>query len=318
MSDLVQQQELSSDIVESLVLDGDLGRMSPGQRVAYYVHRCRILGIDPGEQPFQLIRLNGKLALYATKTCANALTRVNRLSVEIKSTKIEGSLVIVEARATGPDQRFADDIGVLDLTEEKLSKSNALMKCATKAKRRAVLALVGLGVLDETEAVDIRGAQRVRLDVATGELEAEPNVVDTVAVVRPPSRKFRTSDDEPVAAGSIAQQAPADIGPRCTGKASGLAVSITRRLGELAEHFATDFGTAWRGALLRAGVDQSKYAAGDLRKYGPNALTVQDGLRVREWLIEKLGPEAEEADQELINDDLNDVDAVNLTDGTGT
>lgn len=186
MGDLIKSNtpELSGDIVSSLVLDGDLGRMRPEQRVAYYVHRCRSLGIDPGEQPFQLVKLNGKLVMYATKTCANALTRVNGLSVEIKSTSIEGSLVLVEARAADKHGRFADDVGVIDFGEERLSKPNAIMKAVTKAKRRAVLSLVGLGVLDETEVENIRGAQRVEMSVASGEIidveadEAEPSKLD--------------------------------------------------------------------------------------------------------------------------------------------
>jgi hypothetical protein len=256
---LPQPSELSPDIVESLVLDGDLGKMKPAQRVAYYVHRCRMLGIDPGEQPFQLIRLNGKLTLYATKACANALTRVNKLSVEIKSTRFEDSLVIVEARASDGEGRFADDIGVLDLKAESLSKPNALMKCATKAKRRAVLALVGLGVLDESETEDIRGAERVDLDVRTGE-------IDAIDVEASPARE--------------------DHGrPRCSGRAAPIATGNRKRIAVLAELTNVDQERAWSRVLQRAGIDLTEY--GDET---PSAamLFVDHGESVREWLDAKI------------------------------
>lgn len=276
-----QPAELSQDIVEALVLDGDLGKMRPAQRVAYYVHRCRMLGIDPGEQPFQLIKLNGKLTLYATKTCANALTRANRLSVEIKRTTFEGSLVIVEARASDPSGRFADDVGVIDLDKESLSKANALMKCATKAKRRAILALVGLGLLDVSEVEDIRGAQQVRIDVGTGEIGPDQVPVDAIDTTGTPQRR-------------------GDLGPRCSGKSVGIAEGNDRRIGELAELVQRDMGTIWRAALQRAAIDLEKYVEADGEQpCDPWALTVDDGKRLREWLdgaiAKKRGPESSES-----------------------
>lgn len=179
-NEIAVTNQLSDAIVSSLVLDGDIGKMPERLRVEYYKHRCRVLGLDPGENPFQLIRLNGRLVLYATKTCANALTRVNKLSVEIRSTRIDGDLVIVDARASDPSGRFCDDVGVVDLVVEKqLGKANALMKAITKAKRRAVLALVGLGVLDDSEVDGVRGASRVTMNLETGAIEPEPeNVID--------------------------------------------------------------------------------------------------------------------------------------------
>lgn len=262
-TDIANVVALHPDIVESLVLDGDLSQLNAGQRVAYYVHRCNALGIDPGEQPFDLISLNGKLKLYATKTCANALTRVNRLSIEIKSTKFDGSLVIVEARAVAPDGRFADDMGVLDLDDrdhKRLGKPNAIMKAATKAKRRAVLALVGLGVLDVSEVDDIRSADRMRLDVASGTIEA--GCITTTA--------------EPV-----------DIGPRCTGKAAGLAKSVAEKVGELAARHEIPWTKAFVGVLRRAEIDPHKYG-GPIKSAAE--LTVEDGQKAREWLLLALEP----------------------------
>jgi hypothetical protein len=273
--------ELSADIIESLVVDGDIGKLRPHQRVAYYLHRCRVLGIDPGEQPFEVINLSGKIRLYCTKAGANALTRVNKLSVEIRSTSIEGTLVTVVARATAPDGRFADDIGVLDLDEEmkgrlKMSKSNAMMKCATKAKRRAVLALVGLGVLDESEADDIRGARRVRLDVQTGEIEpaATDEQHDTNRAI------------------DVEVSEPANLGPRCSGKSAGIAESIDRKIAELSEKLGHSKSAIWRASLRR--IDVSKYGE---TVVGPAMLTVDDGLTIRDMLAAKLTEATEPSDR---------------------
>lgn len=178
---------LHPDIITSLVLDGDIARLNNHQRVAYYVHRCNHLGIDPGVQPFQLLKLSGKLVLYPKKECAQELTRIHRLSVEIRSKEIDAdNIMTVCARAIGPDGVFVDDEGVVDLTAEgaKIGLSNARMKCVTKAKRRAVLAKCGLG---GTEAADIPGARVYDMDLATGELEEAPQEHDAIDVDMTPS-----------------------------------------------------------------------------------------------------------------------------------
>jgi len=177
--------ELHEDIVFSLVIDGDLSKLSNEQIVGYYYHRCALLGLDPGEKPFDLIKLSGKLKLYTTKAGANALTRVNRLSVEVKSRGWDGPVYTVEARSSTTGGQFADDIGVIDLEEEHsraardnktpITRANAMMKATTKAKRRAILALVGLGLLDESELDGVRGAERVSISqIQTRAPEQDP------------------------------------------------------------------------------------------------------------------------------------------------
>jgi hypothetical protein len=167
----LHQEPLHPDIVSSLVLDGDIKRLSAPQRVAFYVHSCRRLGIDPGAQPFQLINLSGKLVLYPRKECAQELTRIHRLSVAVLSREVDDEgIMTVCARATRPDGSFVDDDGVVDLVAEgaKIGKTNARMKCVTKAKRRAVLGACGLGGID---AEDVPGARVYNMNVETGEIE---------------------------------------------------------------------------------------------------------------------------------------------------
>ena len=45
-----------------------------------------------------------------------------------------------------------------------------MMKAETKAKRRAIISLVGLGMLDEVEVDSVADARKVQVDMATGEI----------------------------------------------------------------------------------------------------------------------------------------------------
>jgi hypothetical protein len=189
-----QHEELSHDIVASLILDGDIAALNNRQRVDYYVYRCRTLLIDPAEQPFALIKLDGKLTLYPKKECAQALTRIHRLSVEIMSRDIDADgFMTVCARAKRPDGSFVDDDGVLDLKTvdvvgglneygkkiKGIGIANARMKCSTKAKRRAVLGLCGLGGAD---VEDIAGARICQMNMETGEITEGPEAERAIDV----------------------------------------------------------------------------------------------------------------------------------------
>jgi hypothetical protein len=247
MGELIQHSQLPSDIVASLVLDGDLTALSPAQRVAYYVHRCRLLDIDPGEQPFQLIKLDGKLTLYASKTCANALTRNNKLSLEVRSVTYDGPFVTVTARASTLDGRFADDVGIIDLESVDIiggknkwgkdvagiGRPNGVMKAVSKAKRRAVLALCGLGLLDDSEVDSVRGAQRLQLDVGTGEVEHIAGAIDTTA--------------EPTAAPRTREQTAAD-------QLTDLHADIAGRVNDIAAIMKADKSSVYCGAVKAAGL----------------------------------------------------------------
>jgi len=149
---------LPSDTLAALVLGGDLSKLNDTQRVAYYAHRCRAAGLDPGTKPFDIISLNGKLVLYATKECSAQLTARDKLSVEIVNAIQTDDIFQVTARATSSEGgRHTDDIGCVTighLTGD--ARCNAIMKATTKAKRRAVLSHCGLGLLDETELETIR------------------------------------------------------------------------------------------------------------------------------------------------------------------
>ena len=153
---------LTPAIIESLVTSGDVASLNPAQRVEYYNYRCHMLGLDPAGQPFEYIKLNGKLVLYAKAACCQQLARSRQLTSQIVSSTVQDDLYVVQARVQSSDGRFTDNLGaapIKGLSGE--AKVNAMLKATTKALRRATLAHEGLGMLDETEIESIP-AERVQ------------------------------------------------------------------------------------------------------------------------------------------------------------
>ena len=174
MSEVVKQE--AGDVLEQVVIGGDLARLTPGDRVRYYKAVCDSLGLNWLTQPFQYVVLNGKLTLYANKNCAEQIRERKGASTNIISRERADDLYVVTARATEPGGRTEESIGAVfigGLKGEQLA--NALMKAETKSKRRATFALFGMGWLDETEVESIATAKTVNVTVA-GEIVAEANV----------------------------------------------------------------------------------------------------------------------------------------------
>lgn len=150
---------LDPEILESLVLDGDLSKLKPEQRVAFYNYRCQQAGLDPSAQPFSLLRLNNKLVLYANATATQQLCGKHGLRVSITAREKVEDIYTVCARVESPDGRYSENMGAVPLGSLKgEALANAMLKATTKAIRRTVLAHLGLGMLDETEVATIPGA----------------------------------------------------------------------------------------------------------------------------------------------------------------
>jgi len=157
------------DPVYSLVTQGDLSRLSNEQRLSYYHEVCRRVGLNPLTKPFDFIKLNGKLVLYANKDATAQLAAVNTVSVTIVDKVVDkaSGVLLVFARASTPDGRQTDQVGGVALFEKMKGEdvANAWMKCITKANRRAVLTHCGLGMLDESEFDTIPAKNMERLSV---------------------------------------------------------------------------------------------------------------------------------------------------------
>jgi len=179
----VNDAPLAENIVASLVIDGDLSKLSKRQQLEYYLYRCKELGLDPAEQPFALLKLNGKMVLYAKKACTDAMCRERGVTREILSSEVVNGACVVRVRATCGG-RSDEDIGTVSIKGlGGDAYANALMKATTKAKRRAVLALFGVGALDESELETIPGAHvEVMPTTERGYLDPGPDKMP-VAVV---------------------------------------------------------------------------------------------------------------------------------------
>ena len=165
-------------LLEKVVIENDLSQLTPEERNKYYSATCESLGLNPLTRPFQYLRLNNKLTLYATKDASEQLTRNYQVSLEKRGSEDFEGVRIITYRATDPTGRFVDATGVVSIAGLKGDNlANALMKAETKASRRATLRLVGLGWLDETETETIKGAMRV--DVSNdGEIIGEAPVIE--------------------------------------------------------------------------------------------------------------------------------------------
>lgn len=145
------------EIMESVIIKGDLSKLEPGERARYYTEVCKSIGLNPLTRPLEYINLNGKLTLYAKRDCADQLRKINGISVTIVSQDASDGLLTVHVRAKDNAGREDEDLGVVAFpdTLKGEARANAILKAVTKAKRRVTLSISGLGFLDETEVEDI-------------------------------------------------------------------------------------------------------------------------------------------------------------------
>lgn len=159
--------QLPPEVLASVVLNGDVSKLDAKQKIQYYVELCNRVGIDPATQPFKLLKLNGKEIFYADKGATQQLSQLHKISHEIVKRERVEDVYIVTVRAKLEDGRYTDEDGAVKIggmSGDNLA--NALMKATTKAKRRSVLALTGLGMLDESEIETIPNAQTIELPKA--------------------------------------------------------------------------------------------------------------------------------------------------------
>ena len=179
-----QNQNQQTSIANQLILQGDLSKLSANDKVRYYNGYCERMGLDPFTKPFDILRLNGKEVLYCTRSGTQQLNKLHKVShlITTRDTNAEAGVYIVTSKASLPDGRCTESIGAVNIAGLKgEAYANAIMKAETKAKRRATLDLLGLGVLDESEAESIPNATTVALQTM---VEALPEMeVESVEVI---------------------------------------------------------------------------------------------------------------------------------------
>jgi hypothetical protein len=166
-------KKMDSGVIEKVLLSGDLSELSPTARLDYYKKVCESLGLNPLTKPFQYIKLNNKLTLYAQRDATDQLRSIHKVSVEIIARELMADeTYVVTAKAELPDDRVDSSIGAVSLKGiSGQDRANAMMKAETKSKRRVTLSIIGLGWLDETEVETIADAKVVEVDMNSGEIK---------------------------------------------------------------------------------------------------------------------------------------------------
>lgn len=151
------------EVMEDLIIKGDLAKLTPEQRAFYYREVCRSLGLNDLTKPFDYIVLNGKLTLYPNRTCADQLRKINGISLAITSQKIVNDVLTVHVKARDRDGREDEDWGAVPFPDTLRgdARANQILKAVTKAKRRVTLSISGLGWADETEVETIPDAKKI-------------------------------------------------------------------------------------------------------------------------------------------------------------
>ncbi len=166
--------EVSAAAIEQAMTIGDISKMPPAVRVAYYLAACQSAGLNPLSRPFDVLKaMDGTMRLYANKDAAEQLRKRDRVSIRIISREhdTENRVYTVVVQASTPDGRCDEAMAVVptaQLSGQQLA--NAIMKSETKAKRRVTLSLCGLGFpMAEDESAD----RAVAFDPVTGEIRGE-------------------------------------------------------------------------------------------------------------------------------------------------
>jgi hypothetical protein len=172
------------EVIEKVITNGDLTKMTAQERVAFYWRTCESLGLNPLTRPFEFIVLNGKMVMYARKDATDQLRKINAVSVSDVRREQDDDLGLLTVIARGRDKTGREDeatgvVSVKGLSGDALA--NAVMKAETKAKRRLTLSLVGLGFLDESE---VEGRGEVDVDPTTGEITERPKPKSLIESVK--------------------------------------------------------------------------------------------------------------------------------------
>lgn len=174
----------NAELIEKVVLGGDLSGLTPPQRIAYYNAVCQSVGLNPLTRPFEYLTLkdekgNDKLVLYARRDATDQLRAIRKVNILSVERELISDVVVVTVAAVDADGRQDIAVGAVPIVREHgkwattqqgkkffqgdgtfaainpTERANAFMKAETKAKRRVTLSLCGLGVMDESEIEDI-------------------------------------------------------------------------------------------------------------------------------------------------------------------
>ena len=180
-------EEAGRALLAVQAVGGDTTKLTAPHRQTLLEGLSRALGLNPLSQPVIFLKTQGREVLYVTKVGTDqiaARARLKRRTIQgPELRKIAGrDLVFCQVEVTAPDGRSETATATLPLSDVV----NDLMKAETKAKRRATLSLVGLGLLaeDELETMSLGDAPSDNGDPITPWLAALAKV-ETIGEIRP-------------------------------------------------------------------------------------------------------------------------------------
>ena len=107
---------MDNEIIERVLLTGDLAGLNPDQRLAYYKSVCESLGLNPLTQPFGYITFEGRLQLYARKDATEQLRKMHDVSItELKADHSNG-VYMVTVKAQDKEGRTDMATGAVSTT----------------------------------------------------------------------------------------------------------------------------------------------------------------------------------------------------------
>jgi hypothetical protein len=185
------RHDIAEKALGEYLLTGNVAELGPEDRAELLVALANHVGLDPLERPFGLMNDKGTWVVYARAACADGLCRTRGLSTAIvgsvEAINVCGhELLMCRAVCTvNADGRSNEAIATLPTlvftrkdswhTPDPAGAANLYMKVTTKARRRAVLACVGLGGMpDASELETIDPASEGWHFTAEPAIEVEP------------------------------------------------------------------------------------------------------------------------------------------------
>lgn len=210
---------MMAQAIDSFVTRGDWSALTPKARALAYVNVCTGLGLNPASMPLSFLRLNGKDVLYVGRGATDQLAARHKLNREIvdgpKIVDINGTkIALAVCKATLPGGRFETATATLPIQDPP----NLFMKLETKAKRRATLSVLGLGIMDESEVDNIPAKDRgepltvVDPELVRAQLAAPTATATATAMPTEVQPTAAPTDEEPADGVVSSEEAPSSRG----------------------------------------------------------------------------------------------------------
>jgi len=142
-----------TELAERLIIHNDLTKLSAKERLDFYRAKCRWYGLDWRLAPFDYIMTKQGVKLHLNATGTDLLRAQKKITIVDSKWEIVGQLVVSTVEGQMPDGRRDREIGAVSIANARGDDlANAIMKSMTKAKRRLVISMGGIGTDEDTEA----------------------------------------------------------------------------------------------------------------------------------------------------------------------